>query len=61
MTELLEHIIRVLEATVHVFYRKVSGEEVPRLSGESVVNSDDDLEAELQKMLDSIEENEMVN
>lgn len=61
LAELLEHIIRVLEATVHVFYRKISGEEVQGRSGESEVNSDDDLEEELQKMLDSIEENEAAN
>lgn len=61
LAELLEHIIRVLEATVHVFYRKISGEEVQGRSGESEVNSDDELEAELQKMLDSIEENEEAN
>lgn len=61
IAELLEHIIRVLEAAVHVFYRKISGEEIMGRSGESEVNSDDELEAELQKMLDSIEENEEAN
>ena len=60
ITELLEHIIRVLEATVHVFYCKISGEEIMGRSEElEEVNLDDDLEAELQKMLDSIEDNEM--
>ena len=53
LSELLEHIIRVLEATAHVFYKKINGEEV---AGRSDEPSDDDLEAELQKMLDSIEE-----
>jgi len=53
LPELLEHIIRVLEAAAHVFYKKINGEEV---AGRSDEPSDDDLEAELQKMLDSIEE-----
>lgn len=53
LSELLEHIIRVLEAAAHVFYKKINGEEV---AGRSDEPSDDDLEAELQKMLDSIEE-----
>jgi hypothetical protein len=43
----------VLEAAAHVFYKKINGEEV---AGRSDEPSDDDLEAELQKMLDSIEE-----
>ncbi len=53
LPKLLEHIIRVLEATAHVFYKKINGEEVAERSDES---SDGDLEAELQKILDSIEE-----
>ena len=53
LPELLEHIVRVLEAAAHVFYKKINGEEV---AGRSDEPSDDDLEAELQKMLDSIEE-----
>lgn len=53
LSELLEHIIRVLEAAAHVFYKKINGEEV---AGRSDEPSDDDLEAELQKMLDSIDE-----
>ena len=53
LPELLEHIIQVLEAAAHVFYKKISGEDVVGRSDEP---SDDDLEAELQKMLDGIEE-----
>lgn len=54
--ELLEHIIRVLEATVHVFHKKINGEEVVGRLEESENCSDEDLEAELQKMLDNIDE-----
>lgn len=53
LSELLEHIIRVLEAAAHVFYKKINGEEV---TGRSDDPSDDELEAELQKILDGIEE-----
>ena len=61
LPELLEHIIRVLEATAHVFYRKLNGEDVMWRSEESEDSSDEELEAELQKMLDSIEEDEVAN
>ena len=61
LAELLEHIIRVLEATAHVFYRKINGEDVMGRSEESEDSSDEELEAELQKMLDSIEEDEVAN
>lgn len=61
LTELLEHIIRILEATAHVFSKKINGEEVKGRSYESEDDSDDELEAELQKMLDSIEESELVD
>lgn len=53
LPELLEHIIRVLEAAVHVFYKKINGEEV---AGRSDEISDEELETELQKILDGIEE-----
>lgn len=53
LSELLEHIIRVLEAAAHVFYKKINGEEV---AGRSDEISDEELEAELQKILDGIEE-----
>ena len=56
MSELLEHIIRVLEVTARVFYMKINGEEIAGHSDESDEISDDELDAELQKMLDGIEE-----
>lgn len=55
LPELLEHIVRVLEATAFVFLAKMSGEEVVGRSDEGEDCSDEDLEAELQKMLDGIE------
>ena len=61
LAELLEHIICVLEAAAHVFYKKINGEDVMGLSEESEDSSDEQLEAELQKMLDSIEEDEVAN
>ena len=61
LSELLEHIIRVLEAAAHVFYKKINGEDVMGRSEESEDRSDEELEAELQKMLDSIEEDEVAN
>lgn len=61
LAELLEHIIRVLEAAAHVFYKKINGEDVMGRSEESEDSSDEELEAELQKMLDSIEEDEVAN
>lgn len=61
LAELLEHIIRVLEAAAHVFYKKINGEDVMGRSEESEDSSDEELEAELQKMFDSIEEDEVAN
>lgn len=61
LSELLEHIIRVLEAAAHVFYKKINGEDVMGRSEESEDSSDEELEAELQKILDSIEEYEVAN
>lgn len=61
LAELLEHIIRVLEVTAHVFYKEINGEDVAGRLEESDVESDDDFEAELQKMLDSIDDNEVNN
>lgn len=61
LAELLEHIIRVIEAAAHVFYKKINGEDVMGRSEESEDSSDEELEAELQKMLDSIEEDEVAN
>ena len=61
LAELLEHIIRVLEAAAHVFYKRINGEDVMGRSEESEDRSDEEIEAELQKMLDSIEEDEVAN
>lgn len=61
LAELLEHIIRVLEAAAHVFYKKINGEDVVGRLEESEDSSDEELEAELQKMFDSIEEDEEAN
>ena len=55
LAELLEHIILVLEAAAHVFHKKINGEEVMGRSDNSDEATDDELEAELQKMLDDIE------
>lgn len=57
LSDLLEHIIRVLEAAVHVFRKKINGEEVIGRSEKTDDCSDDELEVELQKMLDSIKDN----
>ncbi len=56
LSDLLEHIIRVLEAAAHVFYKKINGEDVMGRSDLPDDSSDDELEAELQKMLDGIED-----
>lgn len=61
LSELLEHIIRVLDATAHVFISKLNGEDVLGRSNKSEVRSDEELEAELQKMLDSIEDDKDIN
>jgi hypothetical protein len=53
LTELLEHIIRFLEATVYVFNQKINGEDIRSSSEE---NSENELEAELQKILESEED-----
>lgn len=53
LPELLEHMICLLETAVHVFNKKIHGEDVVGRSDET---SDDELEAELQKILDGIEE-----
>ena len=61
LAELLEHIIHVLEAAAHVFYKKLNGEDVMGRSEDSEDSSDEELEAELQKILNSIEEDELAN
>lgn len=57
MQELLEHIIRVLEATALVFQKKMNGEEVMLFSEDTENPSDDEIEAELHKILDMEDEN----
>lgn len=61
LPELLEHIIRVLEATAHVFYKKMNGEDVMGRLEEREDCSDEELEAELQRIFDSIEVDEEAN
>lgn len=61
LAEILEHIIRVLEATAQVFYKKINGEEVVFNSDDSDEVSDEQLEAELQLMLQSIEDEGICN
>lgn len=58
LTEMLEHIIRVLDATVNVFNMKINGEEVVLRSDES---EDDSLEADLRKLLEGVDEQEIEN
>jgi len=61
LSMLLEHIIRVLEAVAHVFCGKINGEDVMDRLEECEDCSDEELEAELQRMLDSIVEDEVDN
>ena len=63
LQELLEHIIRVLEATAHIFHKKVNGEDIVDYKEEKELEQsfDDELEAELQKLLDNIELEEKFN
>lgn len=57
LSELLEHIIRVLEVTAMVFYKKLNGEELEiGEGGEPDENSDNLLEEEMRKMFECIEE-----
>lgn len=59
--EILEHIIRVLEATAQVFHKKINGEELVFNSDEPEDVSDEQLEAELERLLQSIEDEEISN
>lgn len=59
--EMLEHIIRVLEATAQVFHMKINGEDVVFNSDDGEEVSDEQLEAELQRMLQSIDDEDTSN
>lgn len=61
LPELLEHIILVLEATARFFCQNISNKAGAGLSDELEEISDEALEAELQKMLESIEDEEVSN
>lgn len=61
LAEILEHIIRVLEVTAQVFHKKISGEDVVFNSDDSDEVSDEQLEAELQRLLQSIEDDDICN
>lgn len=58
LTELLEHMIWILEAAADVFYKKLNGEEVNIGLDQLDGISDEELEEELEKMLESIEDEE---
>lgn len=61
LTELLEHIIMLLEATAQVFHKKITGEEIVGRSDDSDELTDEHLEEELQKMLDGLKDEEQEN
>lgn len=52
LSDLLEHIIRVLALAVYVFNKKINGEDIGRTFDESEEMTDDELEAEMLKMLE---------
>ena len=55
LSELLEHIIRVLEVTAFVFQKKINGEELNFEDSSEGENSDDSIEAKINKLLEEIE------
>ena len=64
LTDLLEHIIHILETSVHVFYKKINGEEGPNRLLESEDDSelsDEELEAELQRLFEENIDDEELN
>lgn len=61
LTELLEHIIMLLEATAQVFHKKITGEEVVGRSDDSDELTDEHLEEELQKIFDGLKDEEQEN
>ena len=56
LSELLEHIIRTLEATAVIFFKTINGEDIPGRSDESDENLDEALEAELLKLLEDADQ-----
>lgn len=61
LAEILEHIIRVLKATAQVFHKKINGEEVVFNSDDSDEVSDEQLESELQRLLQSTDDEDICN
>ena len=61
LADMLEHIIRVLEATAQVFHMKINGEDIVFNSDDAEEVWDEQLEAELQRMLQSIDDEEICN
>lgn len=57
--DLLEHIIQILHATAMVFHKKINGDDfdIPNSNNSEEVD-DEDIEAKLEKLLESIEEND---
>ena len=52
LSELLEHIIRVLEVTAFVFHKKINGEELNFEDSSEDNESDDSIEAKINKILE---------
>lgn len=52
LSELLEHIIRVLEVTAYVFHKKINGEELNFEDSSEDNDSDDSIEAKINKILE---------
>lgn len=55
LSELLEHIIRVLDVTAFVFQKKINGEELNFEDSSEDENSDDSIEAKINKILEETE------
>lgn len=55
LSEILEHIIRVLEVTAFVFQKKINGEKLNFEDSSEDENSDDSIEAKINKLLEEIE------
>lgn len=61
LSDLLENIIRVLEATALVFYKKINGEEIAERSEEQEDYSNEELEVMLQQIIDYVENGDEYN